>query len=136
MIFGGTSVKKSAKILTASLLSLMLLPFAANSEDNEQGASSKQRTEMAREERRAAWDGLSEEEKQAKREQMRAKREQKRAEWESMTPEQREAKRAEMREKWDSMTPEQQEAMKQRRQQRGQRGGKRQHEGQMKEPAE
>ena len=119
-------MKKSARILISLMLSLTLLPFAANSEESGQGASSEQRSEMSREERRAAWESLSEEEKQAKREQMRAMREQRRAEWEALTPEEREAKRAEMREKWEAMTPEQRKAIKQRRKQRGQHGGKRQ----------
>ncbi len=128
---------KSAKILMTSLLSLLLLPFAANSEENDPGARSAERSEMTREERRAAWEGLSEEEKQAKRDRMRAKREQMRAEREAMTPEQREAKRAEMRKKWEAMTPEQRDAIKQRRQQRGQHGGrKRHHQGEKKPPAE
>ena len=129
-------MRKSVKILTTSLLSLMLLPYSAHSEEGDEGATSEKRGEMTREARQAAWDSLSEEEKQAKRDQVGAKREQRRAEWEAMTPEQREAKRAEMREKWDAMTPEQQEEMKQRRQQRGQQGGKRKHDGGKKKPAE
>ena len=59
-------MKKSARILITSMLSLTLLPFAANSEESDQGASSEQRSEISREERRAAWESLSEEEKQAK----------------------------------------------------------------------
>lgn len=130
-------MRKSAKILTASLLSLLLLPYVANSEEGDQGASPEQRGDMSREERKAAWDALSEEEKQARRDQARAKREQRRAEWEAMTPEQQEAKRAEMQKKWDAMTPEQQEAMKERRKQRGRSGGKKpQHQGEKKAPAE
>jgi len=103
------------------MLSLALLPHSAQSQESDEGATPEQRPEMTREERRAAWEKLSEEEKQAKREQMRARREQMRAKWESMTPEEREAKRAEMRKRMESMTPEQREAMRQRR---GQRGGK------------
>lgn len=130
-------MKKSAKILITSLLSLLLLPYVANSEEVDQGASPEQRGEMSREERKAAWDALSEEEKQAKRDQARAKRKQQRAEWEALTPEQQEAKRAEMQKKWDAMTPEQQEAMKERRKQRGRSGGKKpQHQGEKKAPAE
>ncbi len=118
------------------MLSLTLLPFAANSEESDQGASSESRSEMSREERRAAWQNLSEEEKQAKRDQMRAKREQRRAEWEALTPEEREAKRAQMREKWEAMTPEQREAIKQRRKQRGQHGGKSENHGGKKDQGE
>ncbi len=65
MIFGGTAVKKSAKILTTSLLSLMLMPYSAHSEEGDEGATSEKRGEMTREARQAAWDSLSEEEKQA-----------------------------------------------------------------------
>ena len=123
-------MKKTVEILAVSMLSLVLLPFAAYSDENDEGAAPEKRPQMTREERRAAWEGLSEEEKQAKREQMRGKREQKRAEWEAMTPEERDAKRAEMHRRYEAMTPEQQEAVKQRRQQRGKQGGKmRQHHG-------
>ncbi len=119
-------MKKPARILVVSMLSLALLPFVAYSDEDAEGAGPDKRPEMTREERRAAWEGLSEEEKQAKREQMRAKRDQRRAEWDALTPEERELKRAEMRQKWEAMTPEQREAMKQRR---NQRGGKRRNHG-------
>ncbi len=122
-------MKKSVKIFAVSMLTLSLMPFPAHADESDEGASSEKRHEMTREERRAAWEGLSEEEKQAKREQMRAKREQRRAEWEAMTPEEREAKRAEMRRRMEAMTPEEREAMKQRRQQRGQHGNKGEHHG-------
>jgi hypothetical protein len=92
---------------------------------------------MSREERRAAWEGKSEEEKQAIRDRRQASREQKRAVWEALTPEEREAKRAEMRKKFDAMTPEQQEALKNKRRQHAQQGGKkRQRQGDKKEPSE
>jgi len=46
-----------------------------------------------REEMRARWNELSEEEKEARREAMRAHREERRAMWESMSPEERAALR-------------------------------------------
>ncbi len=119
-------MNKTAKILVISMLSLALIPLGASSQDSDEGAMPDKRPEMTNEERRAAWDNLSDEEKQARREQMRSRREEMRAKWESMTPEEREAKRVERQKRIDSMTPEQREAMQQRRQQRGQSGGKRQ----------
>jgi hypothetical protein len=121
-IYGGYAVTTLSRILT---LSIVLLPFAAFAQESDQGASSADRPEMTREERRAAWESLSEEEKQAKREEMRARREKARAEWEAMTPEERDAKRAEMKAKWDAMTPEQRAAIKERRMHRRHRDGKR-----------
>ena len=130
-------MSRSARILITSMLSVMLLPPAAISQESDQGAVPGMRDEMTREERRAAWEGMSEEEKKAIRDKMRVNREQKRAEWEALTPEEREVKRAEMRKKFDAMTPEQQEAFKKKRQQRAQQGGKkRQKQGEKKEAAE
>ena len=120
-------MKNPVRILAVSMLSLALLPFVAHSDEGDDGASPEKRPEMTREERRTAWQSLSEEEKQAKREKMRAKREQRRAEWEALSPEEREAKRAEMRRRMEAMTPEEREAMKQRRRHRGQRGDKSEH---------
>ena len=128
-------MKSSSRLLIASILFITLLPFAATSEETGDGASTDKGPEMTREERRAAWEGLSEEEKQAKRDQMRAKREQRRDEWKAMTPEQRDAKRAEMREIMEAMTPEEREAVKQRREQREQRS-KRKNQDADKAPAE
>ena len=118
----------SPKVLSVAMLSLALMPFAAFSQEGDDGAASEKRPEITREERRAAWDNLSEEEKQAKRDQLRSRREEMRAKWESMTPEEREAKKADMQKRMESMTPEQREAMQQRRQQGGKhkgQGGKR-----------
>ncbi len=123
MNYGGMTVKNPVRILAVSILSLALLPFVANADENKVGASRENHPEMTREERRAAWDNLSDEEKQAKREQKRAKRDQMRAEWDAMTPEERDARRAERKKRMESMTPEQREAMKKRHKNRGQRGG-------------
>ena len=116
-------MKNPVRILAVSILSLTLLPFVAHADAHKDGASRENRPEMTREERRAAWESLSDEEKQAKREQMRAKRDQRRAEWDAMTPEERDARRAERNKRMESMTPEQREAMKKRHKNRGQRGG-------------
>ena len=116
-------MKNPVRILAVSMMSLVLLPFIAHAGENEDGASPENRPEMTREDRRAAWENLSDEEKQAKREQKRAKRDQMRAEWDAMTPEERDARRAERKKRMESMTPEQREAMKKRHKNRGQRGG-------------
>lgn len=129
-------MKNPVRILAVSMLSLALLPFVVHSGESDDGASPGKRPEMMREERRAAWDSLSEEEKQVKREKMRAKREQRRAEWEALPPEEREAKREEMRRRMEAMSPEEREAMKQRRQQRGIYGDKGKHHGGKKDPGE
>ena len=115
-------MKSPVRILAVSILTLALLPFVAYAHENEDGASRENRPEMTHEERRAAWENLSDEEKQAKREQMQSRRDQRRAEWDAMTPEERDARRAERKKRMDSMTPEQREAMKKRHQNRGQRG--------------
>lgn len=129
-------MRKTVRILAVSVLAIALLPFAAYSQESDEGATPEKRPDMTREERRAAWQNLSEEEKAAKREQMRARREEMRAKWESMTPEEREAKRAEMRKRMESMTPEEREAMRQRREQRGQHGNRgAKHGGKKKEGA-
>lgn len=129
-------MKNPVRMLLFSMLILVLLPVAAHSDEGDDGASSDSRSEMTREERRAAWESLSEEEKQAKRERMRAKREQRRAEWEALSPEERDVKRAEMKKRMEAMTPEEREAMKQRRQRRGQYGGKDEHHGGKKDQGE
>ena len=87
-------MKLTAKILAVSTVSLALMPLSAFSQDSDDGAAPEKRPKMSQEERRAAWDNLSDEEKQAKREQMQARREDMRARWESMTPEERAAKKA------------------------------------------
>ncbi len=136
MICGGTTVKNPVRILAVSIISLVLLPFIAHADENEDGASPENRPEMTREDRRAAWENLSDEEKQAKRAEMQAKRDQKRAEWDAMTPEERDAKRAERKKRMESMTPEQREAMKERRRNHGDRGGRHQNRGGKKEQGE
>ena len=106
--------------------------------------------DLTADERRARWDSMSQEERQALMEQRRvefeamtpeereafrrehhAQREERRARFEAMSPEEREAIRQERRSRWESMTPEQRDQVRQRMQRRdgrhqgrGQRGGK------------
>lgn len=89
---------------------------------------------MTPDERRDAWESLSEAERQAIRnrftsesrrmtpEERKAVRERVRERWDSMTPEQREAAKQKMREKLDSMSSEECEAFRERRRNRGARG--------------
>lgn len=82
------------------------------------------------EERRAYWDGMSEQERQAKRDQWHAERqamsdeeraatrEQMRARWDSMSEEERQPKREQMRAHRDSMSEEQRRAMREERRSR------------------
>ena len=93
-------MKQAIRILAALALSLYLLPLAVYSQENDAGASSEQGRETSAEKRRAAWESLSEEEKQAKREEQRAKRELRRAQWEAMTPDQREAMKKRRKQHW------------------------------------
>ena len=118
-------MSKFSSTLSIAMLFLCIIPYAALAQES----NDESETEMTREERRAEWENLSDEEKQAKREELRALREQKRAEWESMSPEEREAKRAEMRERWESMTPEQRDAIKQRRMHKRNRARNRRDDG-------
>ena len=129
-------MKNPVRILAVSIMSLILLPLIAHAHENEDGASPENRPEMTREDRRAAWDNLSDEEKQAKREQMQSRRDQRRAEWDAMTPEERDAKRAERKKRMESMTPEQRKAMKKRRRNHGDRGGRHKNHGGKKDQSE
>jgi TRAP-type C4-dicarboxylate transport system substrate-binding protein len=70
---------------------------------------------MSPEERRAAYEALSDEDKQIVRKRQRAARDQQRAEWEAMTPEEREVRREEMRARVAKLTPEQREAAREAR---------------------
>jgi hypothetical protein len=121
---GETVVRKAVQLLAVAVLSVALLPVAAYSQEDDGGLTREKLSEMTPEERREAWENLSDEDKQAMREQMRARREQRRAEWEAMTPEEREAKREEMRKRMESMTPEQREAMRNRMERRRHHGGR------------
>lgn len=101
-------------IVTATL-AIILFPWLSTAqEDND--SESKSMRDMTPEERQAAWDALSEEEKQALRDKRQAAMEKRRAEWEAMTPEERKAKREEMRERMRNMTPEERAAIRERRQ--------------------
>jgi len=75
---------------------------------------------MSPDERRAAYEALSEEDKQIVRKRQRAARDQQRAEWEAMTPEEREVRREEMRTRAEKLTPEQREAVREAREKKQQ----------------
>ena len=94
------------------MFTVALLPAATLAQD----------TDTQDRQSRAAYESMSEEERQAARESMRLKRSQMRERWDAMSPEEREAKRADMRQRRESMTPEEREAMRERRQEmRGKR---------------
>lgn len=69
--------------------------------------------QKSQEQRRAAWETMSPEEREAKHREMRGR-------WESMSAEERDAKRSEMRRRWESMSDEERTAARARR---GERGG-------------
>jgi Spy/CpxP family protein refolding chaperone len=104
---------------------VLSLPFMAGAQTLEELGA------LDPEERRAFWQGLSEEEREAKvaewrakldsmspeqkdamREMLAARREELRARWDEMSPEEREALRARMRERAEKMSPEEREAMR------------------------
>lgn len=103
------------RTIVAATLAVILYPWLSRAQEHDD-AETKSMRDMTPEERRAAWDALSEEEKQALREKRQAAIEKRRAEWEAMTPEQRKAKREEMRERMRNMTPEERAAIRERRQ--------------------
>lgn len=76
--------------------------------------------DMTPDERREAWEGMSEEERDAVRERMRRRREELR----SMTPEEREKLREEYRRRFEALPPEEQEAIRERRRSRQGRGNR------------
>ena len=104
----------------ASLFALMSASGYALSDEVEDDELS----EMTREERREAWEDMSEEEHNAIREQMRERARVRREEYEAMTPEERAARREEMRERFEGMSPEERQAMRERFRARGPRGRK------------
>jgi hypothetical protein len=111
-------VNTALKTAALAALALVVMPIPVYSAEEGDAVAAEESARMTPEERRAAWEALSDEEKQAIREKNRARREQKRAEWQAMTPEEREAKREEMRQRMESMTPEQREAMRKRMERR------------------
>ena len=90
---------------------------------------SEQEREAKREEWRAQRDAMSDEERAAMREQMESRRQEMRNRWESMSEEERDAFRAERRARWESMSDEERAAARERRSQHhgqdGQRKGRR-----------
>lgn len=73
---------------------------------------------MSPEQRRAAFEALSEDDKEIVRKRRREARAQQRAEWEAMTPEEREVRRAEVQKKAAELTPEQRAAVREMQEQR------------------
>ena len=132
---------KYATSTRAVLAAILLLPLGATA----QSLSDLQ--ELSPEDRRAYFEAMSPDERDAKRAELKrerdamtpeqrdavraqrdAKHAERRAKWESLSDEEREAKReqmrsrrAEMRERYESMSPEEREAA---RQHRGERGDK------------
>lgn len=108
------------RTIVAATLAAILYPWLSSAQEDDD-AESKSLRDMTPEERRAAWDAMSEEEKQAITDKRQAAMEKRRAEWEAMTPEERKAKREEMRERMRNMTPEERAAIRERRQRAAQR---------------
>ena len=75
---------------------------------------------QSREERRAQWESMSDEQRDAKRAEMRER-------WNSMSDEQRAEKKAQMRKRYENASPEERAQMQERMQNRRGHGG---HEGQ------
>lgn len=97
----------------AATLALILFPCLSKAQEEDESAGKPMR-DMSPEERRAAFEVMSEEEKEALREKRRAAMEKRRAEWQAMSPEERQAKREEMRERMRNMTPEERAAIRER----------------------
>jgi hypothetical protein len=102
----------------ATLLAFFFLPLESLAQESQAETNleaAKPLRDMTLEERRAAIDAMSDEERATLREKNRAAMEKRRAEWKAMTPEERRAKKVEMQERRDAMTPEEREAMRQSR---------------------
>ena len=115
---GSTELQGSTTVTCAMVLAFFLLPsdsLAQESKVETNQEAVKPLRDMTPEERRAAIDAMSDEEREAFREKNRAAMEIRRAEWQAMTPEERQAKRQEMQERREAMTPQEREAMRQRR---------------------
>ena len=115
---GSTELQGSTTVTCAMALAFFLLPsdsLAQESTVETNQEAAKPLRDMTPEERRAAIDAMSDEEREAFREKNRAAMEIRRAEWQALTPKERQAKRQEMQERRDAMTPQEREAMRQRR---------------------
>jgi len=115
---GSTALKGLATVACALLFGFFFLPLdslAQEAEVDTDQAATKPLRDMTPEERRAAIDAMSDEEREAFRAKNRAAMEKRRAQWQALTPEERQAKRKEAQERRDAMTPEEREAMRQRR---------------------
>ncbi len=91
-------------------------------------AMSPEEREAKRGELKTERDAMSDDERQVMRDRQRASHDKRRAEWDSLSDEERDARREqmrgrrdEMRQRFESMSPEEREAFKQQRHDRGQR---------------
>jgi len=100
----------------AAILAAVLMPQVSLGQDQtESGAGPESMRGMTADERRTAYEALSEEEQQAVRKRRREARDQQRAEWQKMTPEERAARLEEVRARAEELTPEQRDAIRERR---------------------
>lgn len=113
------TIKSPQRSLFVSLCAAMLLAVPAMAQEPSDDTLQGDRGNTTREQRREAWNNMSDAERDQVREKMR-NNPQARERIKSMTPEQRDA----MRERFQSMTPEQREQMRQRHQS-GKQGGER-----------
>ena len=107
-----------------ALSTVLLLPVSAMPQESSDDSVQRERGNMTREQRREAWNNMSEAEREQMQERVR-NNPQARERMKSMSPEQRD----EMRKRFESMTPEQREQMRQRHgsgKQGGNRGAKQQ----------
>ena len=130
----GVLVMKFVNLFSIAVAATLLLPVAATAQ------SLSDLENLSSEDRRAYFEAMSPEEREAKRadlkaerdaltpEQRDAKRAERRSKWDALSDEEREARReqmrgrrAEMKERYDSMSPEQREAARQARGDRGER---------------
>jgi len=110
-------VHQPRSLIILSLLTVFLGASQGRAQEAEPAAESGPplMRGMSPEERRAAYEALSEEDQQIVRKRQRAARDQQRTEWEAMTQEEREVWREEMRARVAKLTPEQREAAREAR---------------------
>ena len=104
----------SKSLIFVSLLTLFLGATQALAQEEQAAPAAESGPPLMRgmslEEQQAAFEALSEEDKQIVRKRRRDARDKQRAEWEAMTPEEREVRREEVRARAADLTPEQKEA--------------------------
>ena len=112
-------IKRLSAGIWLATSAILLLPVAVTAQESGSESAQGQRGNMTREQRRDAWNNMSEAEREQVRERRRNNPEA-RGRMRSMSPEQRD----EMRKRFESMSPEQREEMRQRRGS-GNNGGRR-----------